>query len=207
MIDELDPHQDPGGTQPPASAPHRLGSGWDRRTDDCGRPRRRRPRRASASRYTSRGCTIVLFSVPDATIVVRSTRCLVSSSTTPNCSTGRDPNVGSRYCGSIARCPQLNALAWRVRQRSAAEFERGQDLRRLRGPDACHRGEIAARRPRQAVHAAPRAEQLVGDRKRPRRGIRCRAPGRPVRCRRAPRRRDAAAFRAGDRLATALSSC
>ena len=40
--------------------------------------------------------TTVVFSVPTATTVVLRTRCLVSSSTTPNCSTGRDPNAGSK---------------------------------------------------------------------------------------------------------------
>src|ERR687897_820828 len=51
---------------------------------------------ATASRNISRGCTMLASSVPTERTVLRSTRCFVSSSTTPNCSTRRLAYFGSR---------------------------------------------------------------------------------------------------------------
>jgi len=50
------------------------------------------------------GCTIVVFKVPDATTAVRSTRCLLSSSTTPSVPPGRDPNAGSKIRRRVPGC-------------------------------------------------------------------------------------------------------
>jgi hypothetical protein len=70
----------------------------------------------------------VEFSVPDATSEVRSTRCLVSSSTTPNCSTARAPKVGRRNAAASRGLRNCTRTAATVRERPAPEFYGGQHL-------------------------------------------------------------------------------
>ena len=125
----------------------------------------------------------------------------------PNCSTPRDPNRGSRYAGRVARPANLQPRARRVRQRPAAEFERRDDLRRPRAADAGDPGEVVGRAARQAVQAAVRRQQRVGDAQRvaaPRAAAEHQRDQLVVAERRRPVAR--AASRAADRPATGLSS-
>ena len=203
------PISSPAAHQPLRQRARRPRSASDRPTDDCGTaraPRRRRSRprgrpRADA-RCWRRACR------PTATRRPQDTRCLVSSRTTPNCSTGRAPNCGSRNSAIVARLDELRPLAPRPAAASAGPARPPRaTARRARAPmpGTRRRSSCVARvrpcRPPTAV------EHRVGELERARAARRrARARSRAARCRRARPRRRARAFRAADRAAQRSSS-
>src|SRR5439155_10331077 len=70
---------------------------------------------------------------------------------------------GHQVRGGFPRSENLDPLAWRMRQRPAAQFERRHDLRRARESDAHDSNEIVGGAPRQPVQPAVRREQCVRD--------------------------------------------
>ena len=89
VIEDVDAHDVAGIHHPRRSAPDRRGSASGRPTDGCERARWPRPTPRpppGTPRADGRRC---VSSDPTDTILIRITRCLVSSMTMPNCSTGR----------------------------------------------------------------------------------------------------------------------
>ena len=135
-----------------------------------------------------------------------STRCLVSSSTTPNCSTARAPNVGSRNAAAsrgMRNCTRAAGPCVSVRRPSSMAASTCAARARPMPPSRASSSDVERARPCRPPHRRSRALASPGaHRPRAYRDQR-RAP--PVRCRRAPLLRGAAASREDDRLATGLS--
>ena len=188
VIEHLDPHQLARAAPAGSSAPHHPRSAPDRRRDDCGTgrsPLRRRWLPPGTPRAAAR-CS--QSSVPTDNTAVRSTRCLVSSRTTPNCSTPRVPYAEQQLRG-IPRADDLRTLA-RGRAPAcggpasiAAISLRGARARRC--PAIARRSSIA---PWRSPCSPPAdGQHRVGEFERARLAARrARGRSRAVRCRQAP---------------------
>ena len=97
-------------------------------------------------------------SVPTESTVVRSTRCFVSSSRTPNCSTGRLPYCGSRNSATTRGLVICARWCRRLRDGPPPELDRGEHLRGAGGPMPPMRVQLVVPRARQARDAADRRE-------------------------------------------------
>ena len=203
MVDDVDPHD--VACLHEASRQHRghRSWGWDRPTDGCEttrspaappRPPRERPRA---------GWTRLASSDPIERIVVRSTRCFGRAA---RCRTAR--RLGTRLRHQIRRnvLGHANVTRAAANQRAPAQFNRGNDLRRLRGTDALHAGQFAASSPGQPMQATHRLEHRVRElRARSPERTRARSGSRAARCPPGPEARHDRASRAACRTERSIS--
>ena len=118
---------------------------------------------AAASRNTSRGCTTVESSEPIDTILMRMTRCLVSSMTMPNCSTDRGAVLRQQIGGQLARRrPAAAVRPSRARASGVPARPPPGSAPRARGRRRDTRRSSPTVHARQPVQAARALDQAVG---------------------------------------------